>query len=204
MLILATFYREQDFENYVAIQDYSNAILLALSMDQPRRLLKLFTEVFTESSASKDSYTGSTSVDTILKTLSQQDLRQMLLYVKDWNTVARTAEVAQAVLHAILKSHTADKVLDCLEPPKPEEDEEEDVASDDEDEDDDARKKKRKSRPRPEMKAGDVLQALIPYTERHMTRTDKMVRESFIVEHLLTQMESLVGELGDEEMQVDA
>ena len=37
--------------------------------------------------------------------------------------------------------------------------------------------------------AGDVLGALSPYTERHMARADKLVRESFIVEHLLGMME---------------
>jgi U3 small nucleolar RNA-associated protein 13 len=182
-------------------------------MDQPRRLLKLFTEVLTDSSAdTSSSFTGSPSVDAVLKSLSPLELRQMLLYVKDWNTVARTAEVAQAVLHAILKSHSADKVLECLEPKKPDEDEDATAFDEDEDDDEDhdvdaadaGKKRKSRRRPRPEMKAGDVLQALIPYTERHMTRTDKMVRESFIVEHLLIQMESLVGELDDEEMQVDA
>lgn len=172
-------------------------------MDQPRRLLKLFTEVLTDSSSVKDSYTGSASVDHVLKSLSQVELRQMLLYVKDWNTIARTAEVAQAVLHAILKSHTADKVLECLEPAKQDDDDDDEQDEEDDDETDEIEStKKRKMRRRPEMKAGDVLQALIPYTERHMTRTDKMVRESFIVEHLLTQMESLVGELDDEEMDV--
>ena len=44
-----TFCREQDFENYVAIKDYSNAIRLALAMEQPKRLLRLLTEVRTVS-----------------------------------------------------------------------------------------------------------------------------------------------------------
>lgn len=127
------------------------------------------------------------------------DLRQLLFYIKDWNTVARTAEVAQAVLHAVLKYHTAEQVLECLEPKK---EEEEEPTFDDEEEEEEQDKKKRKPRRKVEMKAGDILNALIPYTERHMTRADKMVRESFIVEHLLGQMESF-EDLDADEMEVD-
>ena len=40
------------------------------------------------------------------------------------------------------------------------------------------------------MKATEVLGALIPYTERHFARSDRIMRESFIVEHLLGLMEA--------------
>ncbi|KAK4701048.1 U3 small nucleolar RNA-associated protein 13, partial [Phenoliferia sp. Uapishka_3] len=186
--------KEQDFENYLSTKDYSNAILLALSMDQPRRLLKLFTEVRLSTSDDRDSLTGSTNVDAVLKSLRGADLRQLLSYVKDWNTVARTAEVAQGVLHAILRFHSAEEVLEALEAkseaPK---DEEMEVDSEDEDEDLKKRRKEKKKAPR-EVKAAEVLGALVPYTERHLNRADKMVRESFIVEHLLSMMDSFDDE----------
>jgi len=186
--------KEQDFETYLSIQDYSNAILLALSMDQPKRLLKLFTEVRT-SSHEEGSITGSVNVDAVLKGLEGADLRQMLGYVKDWNTVGRTSDVAQAVLHAILKLHSAEAVLAALEPPRVAVEDAEDDEPDfmDEDETEDERKQKareRRKQARKEAKAGEVLGALIPYTERHFARADKLVRESFIVEHLLGMMES--------------
>jgi U3 small nucleolar RNA-associated protein 13 len=193
--------REQDFENYLSIKDYSNAILLALSMDQPRRLLKLFTEVRAAASDDSSSLTGSTNVDAVLKSLTPVDLRQLLFYVKDWNTVSRTAEIAQAVLYAVLKMHSAEAVLACLEPPVEAPTFEEDAGEDDDGDDGDTKLKAKKKKKR-EMKAGEILQALLPYTERHMTRADKMVRESFIVEHLLGQMDSF--ELMDDEgMDVD-
>lgn len=184
------FAREQDFENYLSINDYSNAILLALSMDQPRRLLKLFTQVRGDASEDTTSLTGSRSVDDVIKGLSPSDLRQLLVYIKDWNTVSRTSEVAQSVLNAVLRYHSADAVLACLEPLK---EKEEEVTSFEMDEDDDDKPKKKKR----EAKAGDVLNALIPYTERHFGRADKMVRESFIVDHLLGMMESF-DEIGGE------
>lgn len=163
-------------------------------MDQPRRLLKLFTQVRGEASDDTTAITGSRSVDDVIKGLSPSDLRQLLVYIKDWNTVSRTSEVAQSVLNAVLRYHSADAVLACLEPPK--EKGEEEVTSFEMDEDEEPLKKKKR-----EVKAADVLNALIPYTERHFGRADKMVRESFIVDHLLGMMESF-DEIGGE-MDVD-
>ncbi|GAA6058405.1 hypothetical protein JCM3770_005205 [Rhodotorula araucariae] len=209
--------KEQDYENFLSMKDYSNAILLALSMDQPRRLLNLFTEVRATAGANgaEDlvSLTGSRHVDAVLRGLSPAELRQLFRYIKDWNTVARTADTAQAVLHAILKFHDADKLLAVLEGRA-----DEDGAGEfdpaggakakdaDEDEDEDEAQKRKK---RTEVKAADVLGALIPYTERHMTRADKLVRESFIVEHLLGMMEGfddfdVAGADGAVGMEVDA
>ncbi|GJN91096.1 hypothetical protein Rhopal_004113-T1 [Rhodotorula paludigena] len=206
--------KEQDYENFLSMKDYSNAIMLAFSMNQPRRLLNLFTEVRATAGTSGDadadlaSFTGSRHVDAVLRGLSPAEVRQLLGYIKDWNTVSRTAEVAQTVLHAILKFHDADKLLATLEG-RDEQDGDvlelegaKKAKAPDADEDERPRKKV------PEVKASDVLGALIPYTERHMTRADKLVRESFIVEHLLGMMEGfddfdVAGEEADGLMEVD-
>lgn len=165
-------------------------------MDQPRRLLKLFTEVRLSTSEDRESLTGSTNVDAVLKALKGTDLRQLLSYVKDWNTVARTAEVAQGVLHAVLRFHSAEEVLEALDAKSAAEEAAEEMDVDEEEEEEveekagkGRRKKKERKAPR-EVKAAEVLGALVPYTERHLNRADKMVRESFIVEHLLGMMES--------------
>lgn len=201
--------REQDFDNYLALNDYSNAILLALSLAQPRRLLSLFTSL--RLAPLDVSITGSSLVDIVLADLVPDDLAQLLGYLKEWNTTARNSEVAQAVLHALLKSHSSDKILEALEGKSKK------VTMDvDDDDDDDAeeeingggvkggasaaklkkerqRKERMKlARERKNLQASEVLGALIPYTERHFSRADKMVRESFIVEHLLGMMEGLV------------
>ncbi|GAA5977982.1 hypothetical protein JCM11641_004347 [Rhodosporidiobolus odoratus] len=201
--------KEQDYENFLSLKDYSNAILLALSMNQPRRLLDLFTEVrLTTGNSSTDasnnaadllSYTGSRHVDLVLQRLSPSELRQLLGYIKDWNTVARSADVAQGVLHAIFKFHDADQLLETLEGKKKGEGDDEELnlyalsgGGDDEGPEEDglgALTKRKGKKPPPAVKASDVLGALIPYTERHMARADKLVRESFIVEHLLGMME---------------
>ena len=165
-------------------------------MDQPRRLLKLFTEVRLSSSSSPSSLTGSDSVDQVLKDLKGPDLRQLLSYVKDWNTVARTSEVAQAVLHALLRFHSAEEILAALEAKTVVVEEEEDDEEEEDEEMDGGKNRKRKARKAPrEVRAADVLGALVPYTERHLNRADKMVRESFIVEHLLGMMDSFEDEV---------
>ncbi|BGP16908.1 hypothetical protein JCM10213_007352 [Rhodosporidiobolus nylandii] len=211
--------KEQDYENFLSLKDYSNAIVLALSMNQPRRLLNLFTEVrLTSGAASSDaannaadllSYTGSRLVDQVLQRLSPSELRQLIGYIKDWNTVARSADVAQGVLHAILKFHDADRLLAMLEGRTGGEDDEEkeldlSVLANGDDEDGVGALAKKK-RPAEQVKASDVLGALIPYTERHLTRADKLVRESFIVEHLLGMMEGFddFDVAGDDGMDVE-
>lgn len=214
--------REQDFDNYLSLNDYSNAILLALSLAQPRRLLTLFTSL--RLSPIDVSITGSSLVDIVLKDLLPDELAQMMGYLKEWNTTARNSEVAQGVLHALLKSHSSEKILEALEGKSKK------VVLNEADDDDDEenvedeingggvkggataaklkREKARKQRmrlakDRKNLQASEVLGALIPYTERHFSRADKMVRESFIVEHLLGMMEGLVDldHDDDEEME---
>lgn len=191
--------REQDFENYLTLADYSSAILLALSMNQPRRLLKLFILVQTNPELPLDSsLTGSISVDKVLQGLGGPEIRQLIAYVRDWNTSARTAEVAQLVLFALFKFHEAAKILEALEGKQvrigdvEEEDEEmEEPEEGMEEEEVPGKKRKNKtSKKYKPAKASEILGALIPYTERHFARADKLVRESFIVEHLLGMMDT--------------
>ncbi|GAA6002933.1 hypothetical protein JCM10207_001903 [Rhodosporidiobolus poonsookiae] len=213
--------KEQDYENFLSLKDYSNAIILALSMNQPRRLLNLFTEVRLSSGSSTAdptanaadllSYTGSRHVDAVLQKLSPAELRQLIGYIKDWNTVSRSAEIAQGILHAILKFQDADALLALLEGRgEGQGDEDELLLAPTNDEDGTTfggqLEKKPTRKPEQQAKASDVLGALIPYTERHMTRADKLVRESFIVEHLLGMMEGFDDfDVADgEEMDVDA
>jgi U3 small nucleolar RNA-associated protein 13 len=46
------------------------------------------------------------------------------------------------------------------------------------------------------------LEALLPYTERHLSRMDKLVQESYMVDYILGEMDG--GMFNDEEeMEVD-
>ncbi|KAJ3300782.1 Transducin (beta)-like 3 [Borealophlyctis nickersoniae] len=103
--------KEQDLSNFLLKRDYKNAILLAMQLDQPYRLLKLFGEVL---DARKDSTSimGSKSIDKIILELEDEELQKLLLYLRDWNTNSKHARTAQSVLHVILKFISMDRILE--------------------------------------------------------------------------------------------
>ena len=90
-----------------------NAILLALSMDQPRRLYNFVKVVSTSCAplgayiAEDGVYTGDTqtitSVDQVIRTLPLPELEKLLRHIRDWNSTSKTSGIAQTVQHATLK-----------------------------------------------------------------------------------------------------
>ena len=197
-------HREQDFANYLELHDYRNAILLALGLAQPGRLHALFASLASgpPSPSSTASITGHPAVDEVLRTLPGPDLARLLRYVRDWNARAPTSTVAQRVLHAVLKlrpaadlarAFDADAALATLG---------------------DAPLPLPASASTPGAAAGEagvadgrgatalkeLVDALVPYTERHLARMEKLLQDSYVVEHLLSEMDDgMFGELGDDE-----
>ncbi|PKK69944.1 WD40 repeat-like protein [Rhizophagus irregularis] len=104
--------KEQDLSNYLLKKDYKNAIMLAISLNQPFRLLKLFTEVLNNRAEGDKSITGSESIDNIIATLSKENLEQVLKYIRDWNTNAKNYRTSQTILHAIVKSFSSQDLLE--------------------------------------------------------------------------------------------
>ncbi|OBZ79826.1 putative U3 small nucleolar RNA-associated protein 13 [Grifola frondosa] len=182
--------KEQDFSNYLALHDYRNAILLALAMQQPGRLHSLFKNL--PSSAPPDlppSISGHPAVDEVLRTLSGTDLSRLLRYVRDWNAHARTSAVAQRVLHAIVKLRAADDVMRAFD---------EETALSAVVAEDGAGTGKSESKGATALK--ELMDALIPYTERHLTRMERLLQDSYVVEFILGEMDDgMFGELGDED-----
>lgn len=104
--------REQDLANYVQQKDWRNAIITAMSLDQPYRLLSLFTEVMSNApTVANNSITGLPEVDEVIATLSDPQLTTLLLRVRDWSTNARTSHVAQRILHVILKKYSPERLM---------------------------------------------------------------------------------------------
>ena len=135
-------------------------------MDQPRRLWTLFHTVSFGAASEPTSITGSTALDSAVDSIAGDDLLRLLGFVRDWNTAAKTSEVAQTVLHAVLKSHSIDDLL-ALESGKG-------------------------------GKMAELLDALIPYTERHLSRVDRvLMQESSLVDFVLA---NIFDDVGDVEM----
>jgi U3 small nucleolar RNA-associated protein 13 len=103
--------REQDLANYVQKKDWRNAIITAMSLDQPYRLLNLFNEVISNApTEGNTSITGLPEVDKVIATLSDAQLTTLLLRVRDWSTNGRTSHVAQRILHVILRKYPPDRL----------------------------------------------------------------------------------------------
>ncbi|KAG9000005.1 U3 small nucleolar RNA-associated protein 13 [Tulasnella sp. JGI-2019a] len=194
--------KEQDFVNYVSLHDYRNAILLALSMDQPGRLFNLFNALRSQrtgpdnSTDRSQSITGNSSVDQVIKTLPLMELARLLRHVRNWNANNKSYTVAQTVLHAILKYRSATDVLKAFRGGNAIKVLAEIQDNGDEDGDMTAASSKEK-----DMRAlKELLDGLIPYTERHLARAEKMVQDSYIVDLVLNEMGSGVIFNGDAEM----
>lgn len=174
--------REQDFANYVSLHDYRNAILLALTMDHPGRLLSLFRSV--HSSATKDdesareSITGNLAVDQVLKTLPLPSLAKLLTHVRAWNALGRTSGISQTILHALLKLRPVEDILAAFDGSGGEE-----------------------SNILPQKKDGtslrDLIEGMLPYTERHLARVEKLVQDSWVVDFVLGEMDGGLYEGAD-------
>ncbi|KAH9913370.1 U3 small nucleolar RNA-associated protein [Fomitopsis serialis] len=190
--------KEQDFMNYLTLQDYRNAIQLALAMDQPGRLLKLFRSIQSESADTSElrqpSFSGHPSVDTILRTLTTTDLARLLRYIRLWNATAKTSAVAQRVLHALLKLRPADDISHAFGFG-------DDLSAGAGVTDTDGTLSVSvgaKGEGRGGTSLKDWVEAVIPYTERHLTRMDRLLQDSYVVDYLLGEMDGgLFDELDD-------
>jgi U3 small nucleolar RNA-associated protein 13 len=132
-----------------------NAIITAMSLDQPYRLLNLFNEVISNAQIDGNtSITGLFEVDQVIATMSDPQLMTLLLRVRDWSTNGRTSHVAQRILHVVLRKCPPDRLTRL-----------------------------------PEIKG--VIEALIPYTDRHLKLVDKLLQESFVVDYILKEMDDL-------------
>ena len=178
--------------NYLALHDYKKAIQLALSMLQPGRLLSLFKDVMSApENADQPSIIGSPSVDEVIRTLGGSDLARLLQYVRDWNTNAKTSTVAQKVLLAIVKLRSADEIIQAFS-----DETNEKVFADGE-----------ASQPptagRTALK--ELIDALIPYSERHLSRVEKLVQDSYVVDYILGEMDDGMFDdcFDDDAMEVD-
>lgn len=167
--------QEQQLENYIHAGAYRDAIVLALQLNHPGRLLNLFTNVVTTSTPEEGSLCGLKAVDDVLAKLSDEQIFLLLLRLRDWNTNARTAPVAQRILWTLVKSYPASKFSNLSV-----------------------------KGARGQKSLSEVLNALKVYTERHYKRIEELVDESYLVEYTLQEMDALAPPLEAPEQDGDA
>ncbi|KAH7538432.1 protein TORMOZ EMBRYO DEFECTIVE [Ziziphus jujuba] len=143
----------QELENAVLDADYSKAIQIAFELRRPHKLFELFAELCRQREAEKH-------VRKALHALGHEDLRQLLDYVKEWNTKPKLCHVAQFVLFTIFNILSPTEII--------------------------------------EMKGiGELLEGLIPYSQRHFSRIDRLVRSTFLLDYTLTGMSVIEPETDD-------
>ncbi|KAF9923420.1 U3 small nucleolar RNA-associated protein 13 [Linnemannia zychae] len=154
--------KEQELSNYLQRKDWKNAITLALSLEQPFRLLQLFNQVQQDRPEHDASITGLEAVDKVLLGLSPEQIAKLLGYVRDWNTHAKNMRAAQTVLHCILQQRKVQEMIEI-----------------------------------PGIK--DLLDGLLPYSDRHFQRVEALSVRSFVVDYTVQAMDlmSLVGGMDD-------
>ncbi|KAL7271142.1 U3 small nucleolar RNA-associated protein 13 [Rhizina undulata] len=103
--------QEQKLQNYIHNNDYRSAITLALGLNHPGRLLNLLTNATKTSPVQEGSLSGLLAVDEILRTLSDGQLFTLLCRIRDWNTNAKTATVAQRVLYVLARSYPPQRLM---------------------------------------------------------------------------------------------
>lgn len=154
--------------------------------DNAARLMNLaLTDGATLSEVQHDaeSITGLTSVDQALANLPSTQLLQLLTYIRAWNASIRTASVAQNVLHCLLRSYTAQDLLDAFERQR-----HQDVPHKI------SRSSSTKKKPSGVVALPELLSGLIPFSERHYSRAERTLIESSILEYTV----QLMGDVGDE------
>jgi U3 small nucleolar RNA-associated protein 13 len=147
-------------------------------MNQPGRLFSLFKDISSSDCQenSAEPFMGNTLVDEVIRTLSAPDLARLLSFVRNWNSNAKTSDVAQRVLFAIVKLRSADDVMHIFDDRFAAESfaEDEDVSS--------------------IGKSGmtamkELIEAIIPYTERHLSKVDRLLQESYVIDYILGEMD---------------
>jgi U3 small nucleolar RNA-associated protein 13 len=159
--------QDQELQNHIRAKNYRESITLALQLNHPGRLLKLFEDVIVnlpQSEREEGSITGSSAVDQVLRELSHSQLWLLLQRIRDWNSNARTAPVAQRILNCLLRSYPTSTWTQIA-----------------------------KERRIGGSGMKDMLRALEVYTERHFRRIDELVDESFLVEYTLREMDEIGG-----------
>jgi U3 small nucleolar RNA-associated protein 13 len=184
--------QDQKLQNYIRAGAYREAITLALQLNHPGRLLSLFTAAIEEaddntSSNKSDStdedrkntsLTGSPAVDTVLQSLDRENLYLLLLRVRDWNTNARTAKVAQRILYTLVRSYPASTFVQLASAPPAT------IAG--------KRRNGAKSGA-DNLAMKQILHVLAAYTDRHYRRIEDLVDESYLIEWILNEMDGGLG-----------
>lgn len=169
--------QDQQLQNHIFSKNYREAITLSLALNHPGRLLRVFEDVVNLPDTDKDasSVMGVQAVDDVLASLDHRQIFTLLERVRDWNTSARTATVAQRILNCLLKSYPATLFVDMA-------------------------KERGLGSAGKGMK--ELLRGVEVYTERHYKRMEELVDESYLIDYTLREMDD-IADIADIAARID-
>ncbi|KAK4500429.1 hypothetical protein PRZ48_008618 [Zasmidium cellare] len=180
--------QDQELQNHIRSNNYREAIVLALQLNHPKRLLEIFTNA-SNGVREPESLTGNLQVDEVLATLSEGQLWSLLRRIRDWNANGRTHHVAQRVLYALFRTYPKERLLALNRRRKAA------PANDDEELAGAMAQLSTKDKIQSKESVKDVLDALKAYTDRHYARLEKTSEERFVLQWALGQMDDVSGEV---------
>ncbi|OQO07505.1 hypothetical protein B0A48_07202 [Cryoendolithus antarcticus] len=182
--------QDQELQNHIRASNYREAIVLALQLNHPKRLLDLFAAVV-NGEHEAESFTGKQDVDDVLRELSDSQLWALMRRLRDWNANARTHDIAQHVLYALLRLRPRERILNVRHRRRGPA-----ASLFEEDEVNGSLAKgmavmSTKDTVQEKESVKDVLDGLKAYTERHLTRLEKIGEERFVLLWALQQMQGV-------------
>ncbi|KAI8906880.1 WD40-repeat-containing domain protein [Gorgonomyces haynaldii] len=102
--------KQNDLQLFLQRKDYKSALILAMHLGHPIKLLEIFQTVHV-AFEEIDSISGSSQIDDYVSNLETSDLEKLLLYIRDWNTQQRHAPISQMLVHLILKSYSQEDLF---------------------------------------------------------------------------------------------
>ncbi|EGG10549.1 uncharacterized protein MELLADRAFT_33719, partial [Melampsora larici-populina 98AG31] len=181
----------QDLENYIRLKDYKTVICLLLKLNKSVRLLKLFNEILEEEEDEEEEEEGLRKIDEILKELRGDEVLKLLMFCRDWNSLSKTQETSHKVLFGIFKFHSYKTLLKSIEESRPEEeDNPENEKGNGNGNRNEGKWKVRKGK----ETLKEVLDSLAAYSERYLSKVEKVGQELNVLGYLLNQMEGGICE----------
>eukprot|EP00611_Tribonema_gayanum_P004473 TRINITY_DN1366_c0_g1_i2.p1 TRINITY_DN1366_c0_g1~~TRINITY_DN1366_c0_g1_i2.p1 ORF type:complete len:723 (+),score=200.57 TRINITY_DN1366_c0_g1_i2:1889-4057(+) len=162
--------KEQSLANSLRERNFKRAAALAFELKRPNRLWAVIKDMLAE--AEKTAYEAATeqelesdelsdagreSMDALVNHWDEEQIKTCLSYCRDWNTNAKTAAVAQAVITALLRCIGLERLSQV-------------------------------------ETCSEVLEALLPYSERHYQRLDRLLQSTYLVDYTLAGMRMLLAD----------
>jgi U3 small nucleolar RNA-associated protein 13 len=108
---------EQQLANDVKHGRFKQAILKAISLNQPSKVLSLFSSLLDDCNSTNNTQYSSLmkeqylKLDDVISFFTDEETRSLLEYIKDWNTNAKNTFTTQMILQSIFRKVKVGKLL---------------------------------------------------------------------------------------------